>query len=126
MPLQPSFQKLGNDIIQEDLKRLKSYRSLEQDIDIIFQEVNNAWIRYGMLRDEKDLIYKSSEEKLLFFKRRSPISSHNLSKKSGARLIYCIIKKEKYLPFLLFAAKEEPKYPLAECKRIIKKRIGFL
>jgi len=116
-----SLVNFGYAIIETDLKRLKNYKSLKEDLDKIFSIVNKPWMEFGKIIDEQRMIYQETD--IICYKRRGPVSSHGLSPASGIRLIYAIVKKSTFIPLLLFLASEEAKYPLRICKDIVKKRI---
>lgn len=115
------LKNFGYIVIQQDLKRLKKYTSLEEDLDKFFKRVNKPWIENGAIIDSTRLIY--AEDDISFYKGRCPVLSHNLSPSEGVRVIYTIIKRQVFVPFLLFSAKEETNYPLRICKAIIKERL---
>ena len=114
----------GNGFIQDDLRRLRKYVSLLQDLNDVFTIVNNAWVREGALIDKPRLIYQEGE--IICLKRRGRVSCFDLTPSEGIRVIYAVIEKKTFVPLLVFSAKEEPKYPLQVCKRVIKERIKNL
>lgn len=103
----------GNYFIKQDLRRLKSISSLEQDILEAFSVVRG-------LIDETSwpppfdfcggLITKLSidDEVFLCFKDRVPTVRPKLNPSSGCRLIYALgIDSQAYVPLLLYRANEE-------------------
>ena len=118
-----SLCNFGYSLIKEDLKRLKKYTSLIDDLEKSFLIVNKPWVEYHAIIDENRKIYQDGDN-IICYKRRVPITSYGLSPSSGMRLIYSIVKGAHFVPLLLFVASEEPKYPLRICKAIIKDRVG--
>ena len=120
-----SLCSFGYSLIEEDLKRLKKYTSLVDDLEKLFLIINKPWTEYHTIIDENRKIYQDGNS-IVCYKRRGPITSHGLSPSNGIRLIYAIVKGAHFVPLLLFVASEEPKYPLRTCKAIIKDRVKNL
>lgn len=119
------LRNFGHLLIEEDLKRLKKYTGLVNDLEKLFLVVNGPWVEYHAIIDENRKIYQDGNS-IVCYKRRGPVTSHGLSPSSGIRLIYAIVKEAYFVPLLLFAASEESKYPLSICKAIIKDRVKNL
>ena len=115
----------GYSLIEEDLKRIRKYSGLVDDLNKLFLIVNKPWTEYGAIIDENRKIYQDGN-KIICYKRRGPITSCGLTPSGGIRLIYALVNKTHFVPLLLFVASEEPKYPLRICKVIIKNRVKAL
>lgn len=123
------LEYVGTDFIKNDLRRLKKWSSLEQDI------YNNYKILMGKLTDGLlpsiftsplgDFIteVKIENTTIHFYKIKVGISSPKLSPNSGARLIYGVIREQrKFIPILVYGAFEEGKsYPINNRKLILRK-----
>lgn len=99
--------------IKNDLRRLKSWPSLANDIYGCYKVVN------GIL---KEIVFpptvnslggliteiKCSRGTLLCYKDRLPITNPCLTPSEGGRIIFAIIKEQRiFIPLLVYAAKEE-------------------
>lgn len=103
----------GNNYIKQDLRRLKSLRSLSQDIETIFTIVRGhlaemAWPppfhSFGGMITQFD----SDNESFLCFKERVPITNPKLTPAQGCRLIFALdIGSRVFIPLLLYRANEE-------------------
>ncbi len=139
-----SYKDIG--LIKKDLKKLKKWISLEEDIKIIIK------IAIGYLNDNVlssancaprtifgDFISINyiNSEKIFTFKKRVAITNPRIVPKSGARLVYAFMETpKKFFPLLIFPAKNEgkmylinkKKLPLTETgiRRIIEEKINSL
>ncbi len=124
---------VGTAFIKNDLRRLKKWSSLEQDI------YNNYKILIGKLTDGLlpsiftsplgDFITEKKTESttIYFYKIRVGISSPKLSPSNGARLIYGVIwEQRKFVPILVYGAFEEGKYYSINNKKLILRKSGLI
>ncbi len=118
------LENFGFELVADDLKRLRRHQSLREDLEKVFKIINGAWVEHGICMDETRKIYQG--DGLICYKHRVPITGSQLGPANGARLIYAIVEKKKFVPLLTFIAAEESKFPLRICKAIIKKRINLL
>jgi len=103
----------GNILIEDDLKRLKRWSSLETDVHNCYK------IIAGSLNETRwppsynfcgGLITKivHSEKTLLCFKERQAITEPQMTPEEGARIIYALVVEiKKFIPLLVFSASEE-------------------
>ncbi len=117
--------------MKRDLKRLKRFKSLKEDIYDCYKIVD------GLAKESLypppisafgGLITKleCSLGTLLCFKDRVPITNPPLSSSKGARLIYAIIKEYKlFIPLLVFSANEEGEFYEINRKKIRLTKSGF-
>jgi len=124
---------VGTAFIKNDLRRLRKWSSLEQDI------YNNYKILMGKLTDGLlpsvftsplgDFITEVKTEKttIHFYKIKVGISSPKLSPNNGARLIHGVIReKKKFVPILVYGAFEEGKYYLINNKKLPLRKSGLI
>jgi len=127
------LEYVGTHYIKRDLRRLKKWPSLEQDI------INHYKMIMGKLTDDLlssvfnfpfgDFVteVKIEEEIIHFYKVYIAISSPRLSSRNGARLIYGIIRKnKKFVPILVFGAFEEGKYYPINGKKLPLQKNGLV
>ena len=130
--MQSEFLKYGgNHFIKNDLKRLKRWSSLEEDVLNFFK------ILSGGLSETKwpppnsfggGLITKkqSAEETILFFKDRQGITDPRTNPAQGARIVYGLVKEQRvFIPFLVFSASEEGKYYRINSKKLLLTKSNF-
>jgi len=124
---------VGTDFIRSDLRRLKKWSSLEQDI------YNNYRILMGKLTDGLlpsvftsplgDFITEVKTESTIihFYKIKVGISSPKLSSNNGARLIHGVIREQrKFIPILVYGAFEEGRYYLINNKKLPLRKSGLI
>lgn len=124
---------VGTAFIKNDLRRLKKWSSLEQDI------YNNYRILMGKLTDGLlpsiftsplgDFIteVKTENTTIHFYKIKVAISSPKLSPNNGARLIHGVIREQrKFIPVLVYGAFEEGKYYLINNKKLLLRKSGLI
>lgn len=124
---------VGTAFIKNDLRRLKKWFSLEQDI------YNNYRILMGKLTDGLlpsiftsplgDFITetKINDITIHFYKIKVGISSPKTSSNNGARLIHGVIReKRKFVPILVYGAFEEGKYYLINNKKLPLRKSGLI
>jgi hypothetical protein len=127
------LEYVGIDYIKNDLKRLRKWSSLEQDI------YNNYRILMGKLTDGLspsifscplgDFITEKKIENITihFYKIKVGISSPKLFPNNGARLIHGVIRgQRKFIPILVYGAFEERKYYSVNNKKFPLKRKGLI
>ena len=112
----------GTNFIENDLKRNKNI-SAETDIKDAFMIVKGKFAENGLYVDKNDYIGEKilNNSKIIFYKRRIPISKPKIKPSQGGRLIYGIIEREKgiiFIPFLFFLANEEKKFYKINGKKI--------
>lgn len=124
---------VGTDFIKNDLRRLKKWSSLEQDI------YNNYRILMGKLTDGLlpsiftsplgDFITetKIGDITIYFYKIKVAISSPKTSSNNGARLIHGVIReKRKFVPVLIYGAFEEGRYYKINNKKLPLRKSGLI
>lgn len=103
----------GNHYIAQDLRRLKSIRSLSDDLEAIFDIVcgliaETAWpppydFCGGMITQ-----FEVDGEKFICFKERVPTTNPQLSPSHGCRIIYALgVSSMAFIPLLVYRANEE-------------------
>lgn len=116
--MQQGFLKYdkSNLFIQKDLKKLKHWRSLKNDLFSIYK------IAAGALSEKNwpppvnffgGLIthIKSDSVTFLCYKHRIKITNPKISHRKGGRLIYgLIVESRAFIPLLVFPASEEGKF----------------
>jgi len=108
------WEYIGNNLIRSDLRKLKKWRSLEQDIR------NHYKIITGKLTDDLlssvfrcpfgDFItQKTIDDKTIhFYKKKIAILSPRITSNDGARLLVGIIfETKKFMPVLVYGALQE-------------------
>lgn len=124
---------VGTGFIKNDLKRLRKWSSLEQDI------YNNYKILMGKLTDGlSPSIFisplgnhitevKTENTTIHFYKIKVGISSPKLSPNSGARLIHGVVREQrKFIPILVYGAFEEGRYYRINNKKLLLQRSGLI
>lgn len=127
------FDYSGTDFIKCDLKRLKKWDTLEQDIynhyKIIIGKMTDALLSSVFSSPLGDLITekKFGETTTQFYKIRVAISSPKTPPSAGARLIYGLIRgSKKFVPILVYGAFEEGSYYKINSKRFPLKKSGLV
>lgn len=123
----------GNDLIKSDLRRLKHWKSLEDDI------FNHYRMFLGKITDDLlksvfclplcDHITTKEVDgvKIYFHKMRVKISSPKTSYSDGGRLVFGIIVEEKkFLPLFCYGAFEEKKFYIINGKKIRPTSSGLI
>ena len=108
--MQKPFLKYGGSIfIKNDLKRLKKWKSLKDDVYNCYKIIAGGLCEQNWPPPYNfggGLITETSE--FLCFKERQAITNPFLSPSEGARIIYGLTKKSKvFLPLIVFGACEE-------------------
>lgn len=106
--------------VERDIKRLKKIHSIKVDLE------NHYTIFRGKVREKLESEYKvplaqaflyevklEDGIKICFYKDRSAVTDPRMSPKEGLRIIFALYLKDlkplKYVPFIIFLAKEEGK-----------------
>ena len=133
--------------IKRDIKRLKRINSLEVDVENhykifrgkVTERITNA---YEVPLAQAYLYEVDLDEgtKVLFYKDRCATTNPKLTPSEGLRIVFGLYVKDhkpiKYIPFLVFSAKEEKKTYLCEngktykltssyFKNIIEAKLGY-
>lgn len=108
-----SLKYVGIEFIKQDLRRLKSISSLENDIEEVFNVVSGyveetSWPPpfdfCGGLITKLDI----EGEVFLCFKERVPTASPKLTPSNGCRLVYALgVTSYTFIPLLVYRANEE-------------------
>jgi len=119
------LKNTGTTYINKDLKRLKKWKSLSEDIVNFYNVFDGACIEEGLenvcrMRTHcGDFIaslayFDESEESIWIYKVRVPITKPPLSKKYGARLVYGIVPSYSiFVPLLVYSPSEKGQdYPI--------------
>lgn len=112
------IKDFGNSLIEPDIKRLKSLKSLQEDLNNYFTAHANVLKSSGRLSCQI-----ASGENYIVCKQRITISRPKLSPSKGGRLWFVITHTGHYIRCLLYLAKEEKKYKKSICFRIVKERL---
>lgn len=133
--------------VERDIKRLKKIRSLEIDLENHFKifrgKVNEKIASEYQVPLAQAFLYKVEIDgvKIFFYKDRCAITNPRMSPSEGLRIVFALYVKDqkpiKYVPFIVFTAKEEgdkyhcpngKKYPLkkAHFKDIIEIKLEYL
>jgi hypothetical protein len=123
----------GTAFIKCDLKRLKKWNTLEQDIHnhykIIIGKLTDALLSSVFSSPLGDFITekKLGEATVNFYKIRVAISSPKTPPSAGARLIHGVIKESKrFIPILVYGAFEEGSYYKINSKKFPLKKSGLI
>lgn len=119
----------GNDLIDQDIKNLKKYKSLEKDLDIyeeyhtnqIQQDNNLSCRKYSGKTTKGDVFWVG--------KQRIKITNPRTTESNGCRLWFMILflpKEILYLRVLLYEVKDEKNYPKSICLKTIEERLEIL
>ncbi len=112
----------GLDLIKRDLKRLKKYRSLKNDLENYFKIHDDSWKKYRSLS-----CMKASGKNYIICKQRIGIKNPKLSPSEGGRLWFVVdTSNGNYYRCLLYLAREEPSYPKSKCFKIVHSLIESL
>lgn len=123
----------GTDFIKCDLKRLKRWNTLDQDIynhyKIIIGKLTDALLSSVFSSPLGDFITekKLGEKTIQFYKIRVAISSPKTPPSAGARLICGVIREsKKFVPILVYGAFEEGSYYKINNKKFPLKKSGLV
>ena len=119
-----SLKYAGNEFIKQDLRRLKSIKSLEVDLEAVFNLIQGlveetTWPPpldfCGGLIAEFDI----DGERFTCFKDRVPTVNPRLTPSNGCRLIYALGSNSRtFIPLLVYRANEEGKMYLINGKKL--------
>jgi len=112
------IKDFGNNLIDPDIKRLKSLKSLKEDLNNYFTAHVNALNSSGRLSCQI-----ASGENYIVCKQRIAITKPRLSPSKGCRLWFVITPTGYYIRCLLYLAKEEKNYKKSTCFKIVKERL---
>ena len=121
MPNVTVTNKVGNELIASDLKRLKKINSLEKDLDTYFIAHQNTLSQFGHLSCEiapcKDYI---------ICKDRIATANPFRPPSKGGRLWFVITKSGYYIRCLLYLADEEDTYKKSVCFKLVTERLNSI
>ena len=127
------LEYVGTDFIKGDLKRLKKWPTLEQDIynhyKILMGKLTDALLPSVFTSPLGDFITKKKVKNITidFYKIKVGISSPKTSPSNGARLIHGVIRDaKKFVPILVYGAFEEGRYYLINNKKFPLKKSGLI
>ncbi|MCH7492510.1 hypothetical protein IID19_02845 [Patescibacteria group bacterium] len=110
------FNFVGDIYIRKDLKKIKKFVSLGEDIKnklkIIHDDVLDSHVGSVSSFPYSDFIAKSiyKGEEVCFYKTRVPIKSAGLSARKGCRLLFGFVKSGlAFVPILVFRVDQEGK-----------------
>ena len=113
-----NIHDFGNILIQEDLKRLKKFISLPEDLDIYFDYHSRQYKTCGQLSCKT-----AHESEYIICKERIGIVSPFRSPSKGGRLWFVVTKGELYIRCLLYLAEEEDFYTSSNNLIILRERL---
>jgi hypothetical protein len=119
----------GNDLIAQDIKKLKKYKSLKKDLEVykeyhinqILEENNLSCKKYSGKTTRGDVFWVG--------KQRIKITNPKTTESNGCRLWFMILflpKETLYLRMLLYEVKDEKNYPKSICLKTIEERLRLL
>jgi hypothetical protein len=121
-----TIKNYGNDLINQDIKRLKKYKSLEKDLGVYFNYHTN------LIDEQRNLPCIVNSGKTLqgdvywVCKDRIKITKPKTSNRDGCRLWFMVLFKPNvtiYIRILLYQAREENQYPTSICRKIVNERL---
>lgn len=131
--MQELFKYTDNKYIEKDIKRLKKWTTLEDDI------LNHFKMFVGKLTDSilesvyclpycEHITTKSYQEHTIYFhKMRIALSNPKLSPANGARLVFGVIRESrKFIPILVYGACEEGIYYNINSKKLPLQKSGLI
>lgn len=124
---------IGTGLIKNDLRRLKKWSSLEQDIysnyKILMGKLTDGLLPSIFTSPLGDFIteVKTESTTIHFYKIRVGISSPKLSPSNGARLIHGVIREQrKFIPILVYGAFEEGTCYSINNKKLLLRKSGLI
>jgi len=112
----------GFGLIEDDLKRLRKYKSLKEDLGKYFKIHDDQWKQGGQVSGTK-----ASGKNYIIGKKRIGIKNPRLGAAKGGRLwFYINTKTGEYHRLLLYIAQEEKHYLKATCFKIVGQKIKHL
>jgi hypothetical protein len=127
------FEYGSTGLITQDLRRLKKWRSLEDDVKNHYKmwagrlsdEILRSVFNYPLCEHITKKV--SGGEEINFYKMRVGISNPRISSSGGCRLVFGILlRSKKFIPVLLYAACEEGKFYPINGKKICLKKSGLI
>jgi len=127
------LEYVGTDFIKGDLKRLKKWPTLEQDIynhyKILMSKLTDALLPSVFTSPLGDFITekKIQNTTIHFYKIKVGILLPKTSPNNGARLIHGVIRdSKKFVPILVYGAFEEGRYYLINNKKFPLRKSGLI
>lgn len=123
------IENYGNDLINQDIKRLKKYKSLEKDLEVYFNYHSN------LIEEQKNLSCIVDSGKTLqgdtywICKDRIKITNPKTANSDGCRLWFMVLFKLNvtiYIRILVYQAREKNKYPTTICRKIANERLASI
>lgn len=108
-----TLRHAGKDFIKQDLRRLKTIKSLPADLESIFDIVcglvsETGWPPNYDFCGGIITQFKVDGEEFICFKERVPTANPLLSPANGCRIIYALgISSMTFVPLLVYRANEE-------------------